>query len=192
MRLAFVLVVLVLSASACSDPGSDSTDATGGVGGAAGTAGVGGAATAGGSTGTGGTTVTCNDLVLDAPVYSSGSTLDAPPEALGGQVLDGTYFVTAMLAYQTDTIPVVALGRQKVVIEGSSWQEVGGDPEPDSVNPDVRATRTVSAAGTSLTITPTCPEAGQPETLDFTASAESLTLCTLDHGIYFCTVLARQ
>jgi hypothetical protein len=102
----------------------------------------------------------CNDLLLDAPAVGFTYDLAAPPAPAGGTIADGTYFLTAQVLYQTASGPTLPLGRTKAVIAGANWQEVSGDPEPGSVNPDKRWTHELVATGTSLTLTPTCPSAG--------------------------------
>ena len=103
----------------------------------------------------------CNDLVLDAPAVGLTYDAAAPPAAAGGTITDGTYFVTAQLVYRTASGITIPLGRTKAIIVGTTWQEVSGDPEPGSVNPDRRRTYALATNGTSLTLDRTCPSAAQ-------------------------------
>ena len=122
--------------SGCGDrndgPVGGNGGSSGSGGSSAGSAGTGGAATAsGGSAGSGGMAPVCNELSLDAAAV--GFTYDAgsPPDATGGEIADGTYFLTAQVVYDTASGLTIPLGRTKVVIAGSIWQEVTGDPMPD-------------------------------------------------------------
>jgi len=134
----------------------------------------------------------CSELVLDAPAV--GLTYDAapPPASAGGTIADGTYFLTAQVVYRTASGSTILLGRNKVVSAGASWQEVTGEPEPSSVNPDKRLTYALNATGTSLTLARTCPSAAQPETLQYTAEATRLTLFVQDSGKTIGTVFTKQ
>jgi hypothetical protein len=134
----------------------------------------------------------CNALQLDAPAVGLTYDTAAPPAPMGGAIADGTYFLTTQLVYETASGPTFPLGRSKVTIAGPLWHEVYGDPEPNSVNPDKRTTSTMIATGTSLTLTRTCPSAGQPEITTYTADATRLTLFIEDRNKTIGTVFVKQ
>ena len=188
--LAFVLTV-----PACGDPSPASPSSgtggsgQGGIGGAGGFGGT-GTASSGGSSGTGGTTAVCNTLVADAPDFLLSNDPGSAPVAKGGTIVDGTYVATSETLYQTSTILAMDMGNAKVVISGSSWQEVDGWP-PDDVNPDKHITATFSTSGTTLTLNRTCPSASQ-EIVGFTADAQGFWLHGKDGGVPFVVIFARQ
>jgi hypothetical protein len=134
----------------------------------------------------------CNDLVLDAPAVGFTYDLAAPPAPMGGTIADGTYFLTAQVLYETASGPTFPLGRTKAVIAGTIWQEMSGDPEPGSVNPDKRTTHALAATGTSLTLTRTCPSAGQLQSAPYTAEATRITLFVEDRAKTIGTVFTKQ
>jgi hypothetical protein len=133
----------------------------------------------------------CNDLVLDAPAVGLTYDVAAPPTPIGGTMADGTYFLTAQIAYETASGPTIPLGRTKAVIAGTTWQEIDGDPAPGSVNPDRRFTYTLDTAGTSFTLTRTCPSPFQVS-LTYTAEATRFTAFVQDRGKTIGTVFTKQ
>jgi hypothetical protein len=187
-------------AVACSDPTEKNDDdnpagsggsSTAGTKATAGGAGAGGAS--GGSAGTIGTAVpVCNELELEAPAV--GFTYDeaAAPAATGGEIVDGTYFLTAQVMFETASGPTLALGRTSVTVEGDTWQEVSGDPEEESVNPDRHTTATLSLSGSTFTLSRTCPSEGDPQIAEYTVDDDGFTVYVEDAGKVFGTVFTKQ
>lgn len=195
MRAAAVWMLMVGLAS-CSDPkksdGPSST--TGGSAGEASTmAGAGPAAddNAGGAAGSP-MAVACNELPLDAPAYGLEYDDGVVPDATGGEITDGTYFITSQILYTDTPGPSIDLGRTVVQISGDTWQEVSGEPEPDSVNVDQHTTSTLAIDGTSLTLTRTCPTAGPGESLDYSVTTDGFVVYVMDRGDTFATVFTKQ
>ena len=196
----------VLLALACSDPSDGEPQNAGGVGGssagatASGGAGgsVAGQATGGGGANGGGgssgapTGPVCNELALDAPPVDFSYDEAEAPEPTGGEIADGTYFLSAEIVYEAPPLPVVSFGRTQITIAGNVWQEVNGDAEDDSNNPVRHSTSSLSASGTTLTLTRTCPSAGDPESAGYTATDTSLTLYIDDRGKSFGSVFTKQ
>jgi hypothetical protein len=133
----------------------------------------------------------CNQLAEDAPTYSLTWDSGVAPIPEGGSIADGTYVLTRQTGYMATTLSAIEMGRLKVEITGSTWQQSEGIL-PYDVNPDQHSTYTSSTQGTKLTLTRTCPSAGQPETLGYTASADTLIMLVVDHGTTFESVLTRQ
>jgi hypothetical protein len=144
----------------------------------------------GGPLGYGGTAPVCNQLAEDAPTYGLTADPGAAPTPLGGIVVDGTYVLNRQTIYGM-TLPATEMGRVKVEITGSTWQQAEAIL-PYDVNPDRHTTSTFSVQGTSLTMTRTCPSAGQPEISAYTADASSLTLFVVDHGMTAESVFTRR
>jgi hypothetical protein len=194
MKPIFATAALALC-FACSSPSR-----TGGSGGAAGSAGtsgsggsgLGGSSSLGGASGAGGTQPSCNDLVLAAPAVGFSYDAGAAPQALGGTIADGTYFLTAQIVYETASGPTDALGRTQVEIAGTTWQEVDGEPTPSTVNPDRHFTNTLSITGTTLDLAQTCPSGGDTTSAEFTADATSVTVYIVDTGVTVGTVFTKQ
>ena len=205
LQYLFVLIAIPI-ASACSDDPPDSPDDAGGggsgmsggttgSGGSAGSGITGGAAGTGftgGTAGSGGMAPTCNELELDAPAVGFTFTTDPVPTPLGGEIADGTYFLTAYLAHTTVLLPTDPFIRGKIVITGTTWELVEGSPDFDDANPPRHFTSTATANATQITTTSTCPSSGQPESAGFTATPDDLTLYIVDAGIAIETVLTKQ
>jgi hypothetical protein len=202
-------VLSLLLASGCSDPdekkdgeaagsggvSSAGTKATGGAGGRAGAGTMGGsAAGVGGSSGMAGsaTMTMCNELELDAPPAGFSYDADAAPEAMGGELLDGTYFLTTQIMFGTPSGPTLPFGRTKITIEGDVWQEVTGDAEDGSVNQDQHIIRTLEVSGTTLTLTRICPNATAPRETEYTVDDAGFTVYIMDGGKTIGTVFSKQ
>jgi hypothetical protein len=190
-------VVSVWTLHACSTP-SNEPNGTGGssqggsVGaGGSGVGGSGGTWGSGGASGSGGTVPACNQLAEDAPTCSLTWASGVAPTPKGGSIADGSYVVTRQTGYTETTLPEIEMGRVRVEIAGSTWQEAEGIP-PYDVNPDQHRTYTLAVQGTALTLTRTCPSAGEPNTSGYTADAASLTIFFVDQGTTFETVFTRQ
>ena len=190
LSIAFISVL-----PACGTPSNQ--PAGGGGSGQGGATGTGGSGVAGGTGGAGGapastsTAPPCNQVAEDAPTYSITWAAGTAPTPKGGTIMDGTYVLTRQTGYTATTLPATEVGRDKVEINGSAWQEDSGIL-PYGVNPDKHSTSTLSTQGMNLTLTRTCPSAGAPTTTAFTADASSLTLFVVDQGMTFETVFTRQ
>ena len=205
LRYLFALTAIPFAA-ACSDDPPDSPDDAGGggsgmvsgSGGSSGSAGSGiiggtaGTSPTGGSAGSGGMEPTCNELELDAPAVGFTFTTDPVPVPLGGEIADGTYFLTAFLAHTSVLLPTDPFIRGKIVITGTTWELVEGSPDFDDANPPRHFTSTATTNATQITTTSTCPSSGQPESAGFTATPDDLTLYIVDAGIAIETVLTKQ
>lgn len=196
----------LLLAVACSDPSDKDTQNTAGTAGSsAGATAMGGSGGSvagqpsggGGVSGSGGSSGSsagpaCNALALDAPAIDFTYDAGKAPEPTGGAVADGTYFLSAEIAYEAPPLGTVSFGRTQIEIAGDVWQEVRGDAEDDSVNPIRHTTNTFSVSGTTLTLERTCPSANDPESAGYTATETSLTLYVNDRGKVFGTVFTKQ
>lgn len=141
--------------------------------------------------GAAGATDACNDLDADAPDYSFTSDPGPPPEANGGELASGTYFLTEEILYDADFTIGDDLGSVKVVIDGHRWQEVDGWPPGSTIGADVRVSGTFSTSGAFLTLELTCPEA-YSRSVEYTADATSFTFYGVDHGLPYGIVFTRQ
>jgi hypothetical protein len=170
------LGVVLLLALGCSDPAKHGAAASTEVGGS-GTDdddSAGASATNAGNSGS--PAQSCNDLELDAPAWGLTYDPDPSPEPLGGEIADGIYFVTSEVRYNTASGPTELLGRTKIVIEGTTWQEVEGEPEPSDTKPDQHRTRQMSVSDTELILRSLCPSAGEVNVVDYTADAQQFTI----------------
>jgi hypothetical protein len=170
-----------------SDTGTGGTSAGFGGGGASNTSGVGGASSVPADP----PPPPCNDLLLDAPPYVLTSAPGAAPAPTGGSIVDGTYFVTGATMYG-QSFPDLPFGRHKVQISGASWQDAEGESEPDGVNPDRYSTFSLTSAGTSLTLSRSCPAGSETMNLTYSAEEGRLTVFVLDRGVTFANVFTRQ
>jgi hypothetical protein len=198
----FAALALTFIASGCGDP--DKAPQAPGEAGAAGTSGSGSVAGSGGSAGTDGTQAgtsgsggsagsepACNDLELDAPAWGLTYDPDPQPEPEGGEIAAGTYFLIEEIVYDTASGIEIPLARSKVVISGSTWQEVEGAPEAGDSSRDRRRTSTATVDGTHLTLTRTCGGTGTEEA-EFTATDDSLQLFLTDAGRSIGAMFERQ
>jgi hypothetical protein len=200
-RLASVLGLFLL---ACSDPNPPADNpGSGGAGGSA-TGGVAGTGVAGGGAGAGGSTaggagtagaagaaVACNDLTADAVDVTLTSNPNEAPPPQGGTITDGVYRLTGQTWYGQSGPFSAALPGVRVEIDGTSWQEVEGSAD-NTIRPPQRRTRQLSASGTTLTLTLTCPTAEPPENWQYTFDGDVLTLYVLDAGQIFGTTFELQ
>jgi hypothetical protein len=198
MNRAVLALVFVCSLQACSSPSKEPVGAggssVGGVAsGGASAAGTGGDADIGGASdaGTGGKAPACNEVAEDAATYSLDWDTGEAPTAKGGPITDGSYVLTRQTGYSKTALPAVEIGRTRIEISGSTWQEADGI-QPYDVNPARHSTSTISVQDTSLTLTRTCPSAAEPETAEYSADDKTLTLFVLDRGTTFETVFVRE
>jgi hypothetical protein len=200
----FAALTLTFIASGCGDPDEDprppgeagasaaGTSGSGSVGGSGGSAGTDGTqAGTSGSSGTAGSAPACNDLELDAPAWGLTYEPDPQPEPEGGDIADGTYFLIEEIVYDTASGVEIPLARSKVVISGSTWQEVEGGPDAGDSSRDRRRTSTATVDGTHLTLTRTCGATGTEEA-EFTADDDSLQLFLTDAGRDIGAMFERQ
>jgi hypothetical protein len=203
------VLFLALIAMGCSDPeprspgsggnggttgGTSGRSGSGGsvfTGGTGGLAGMGATAGSGGTGGTAGAAVECNDLVLEAPAWGASYTPDPAPEPMGGDIEDGTYYVTRGVFYEVASGPEVLLGRTQMEISGNTWQSIDGHPDDPSV-PARTSTETATTAGTSITLTRTCPTDGTPDSAPYTATSDGIALFFRQGGMTAVTVLEKQ
>lgn len=198
-RLALCCTIVLLSV-ACSDP--DGKNGNGTAGAAGNTAGAAGAGVGGSSAGTSGTAgvaggptgPVCNELELDAPPVGLSYDAQPAPEATGGQLLDGTYFLTKQIVYSTPSGITIPIGRTEITVMGDVWQEVLGDPEKGSVNPDRHYTRALAVSGTTLTLSRTCPSEAEPNSAEYsvTQANDGFVIYVEDRGKRIGTVFTRQ
>jgi hypothetical protein len=112
-----------------------------------------------------------------------------PPE--GGTIEDGTYYLTGQTWFgQSGQFSAVVPG-VRVEITGSSWQEAEGRAD-DTIRPPLRRTNRLAVTGTTVTLTPTCPSAAAPMSMEYTFESNVLTLYVLDAGQTFGTRFERQ
>jgi hypothetical protein len=205
MKSYFALLALISTAFACGDPpkapqdpgsggagmGASGGTAGAGTAGSGGSAGNAGAAGSSGSAGTAGATQSCNQIEIEAPEVTFTYDAGPAPAPEGGTIVDGTYFWTAEIMYGAASGPDVTVGGTQVELQGSSWQEGSGWPEDDTVNADRHFSYELSTAGTTLTLTRTCPSS-LTESSGYTAEGDTLTLYVVDSGVTFGAVLTRQ
>jgi hypothetical protein len=157
-----------------------------------GTAGAGGSAAGGaGMGGTAGAAVACNELPAVTADVMLSSAPEQAPAAQGGTIADGTYVLMGQTWHGQSEPFSVTLPGVRVQIAGTSWQEVEG-AAGNAINPPRRRTNQLAASGTTLTLTRTCPSAGAPETMEYTAEGDVLTLYILDGGSIFGTRFERE
>lgn len=176
-------VLLCLSSAACSDEASPANTGTG----------AGGATGGDGGDETGGTSSVCNELELDAPAVGFTLNADPQPTAEGGTIADGKYFLTAEILYETSSgFPTDPIGRRRIDIEGSTWNEVSGPAEPSDENPDSHSTFEMSTTEKTLTLTAECPAGGPERSLEYTATDDEITVFVKDGGKTVGTVFTKQ
>jgi hypothetical protein len=201
VRRAWVLGVFLL---ACgdpkppADPGDSGGSASAATSGAAGTGVTGGAAGAGGSTaggaGTGGAAgaaIQCNEIPADATDVMMTTDPNPAPPPEGGTILDGAYYLTGQTWFGQSGPFSAALPGVRVEIAGTSWQEVEGSAD-NVIRPPRRRTNQLTATGTTVTLTRTCPSAAASESMEYTAEDNVLTLYVLDAGQIFGTTFERH
>jgi hypothetical protein len=130
--------------------------------------------------------------VLDAPAWQLTYDPNPAPTPLGGELVDGSYFVLKEIVYGATSGPALPLARTKVLIAGKSWQDVEGEPEPDGVNPDRHHTSALSVTGTQLSLTRSCPKAAEAQIADFTIEPAGFTLYIEDVGQRIGVVFRQQ
>jgi hypothetical protein len=200
-----IAVATIPFAAACSDDpprepdegggGSGMVSGSGGSAGSAGsgtTGGTAGTGVTGGTAGSGGMEPTCNELVLDAPAVGFTFTTDPVPTPLGGEIADGTYFLTAYLAHTSVLLPTDPFLRAKFVVTGTTWEHVEGSPDFDATNPPRHFTSTATTNATQISVTRSCPSVGETESAGYTATPEGFTLYIVDAGISVETVFTKQ
>jgi hypothetical protein len=132
----------------------------------------------------------CNDLEPDVPEFSVRATRESAPLAEGGQLVDGTYYVAEQVLYGFDWAPTDPVGRMKVTISGSEWQEASdeyGFAEPRILT----SSASISTSGTGFLLQYGCPAGTDPFSASFTAGAEGFVLYFSDNGLKAATVFAR-
>jgi hypothetical protein len=189
------VVAIALTCVACSDPDPGSPAQDAGAGGT-GSGGTGGVSSTGGSlpVATGGAPPreSCNDLELNAPPAAITFTQDAPPIAEGGTITDGTYFLTKQTFYEVPALSVDSLGRTRVEIAQSVWEQVEGDVESGGTNPDRDFSYTFSTVGAAITLVQECPSSAPQHRFEYTATAGEFTLFVTDRGKTVGTVFTKQ
>src|SRR5438477_76930 len=105
-RVGFGSLFLALSAAALFGVAlmpscGDDTGGTGGAGGGGGTGGAGGVGGTNCGGGGAGGAVSCNSLQNGGPVVQPVAVIGTAPTPLGGTVLSGTYYLTAVTFYNT-------------------------------------------------------------------------------------------
>jgi len=189
------VVVVALACVACSDPDPNSPVQDAGAGGR-GSEGTGGGSSTGGSlpVATGGAPPreSCNGLELNAPPAAVTFTQDAPPIAEGGTITDGTYFLTKQTFYEVPSLSVGSLGRTRVEIAQSTWEQVEGDVESGGTNPDRDFSYTFSTAGVGITLVQECPSSAPQHRFEYTATAAEFTLFVTERGKTVGTVFTKQ
>jgi hypothetical protein len=168
---------------------------TGGSSAAGGSSGSGGSSASGGSSGTAGQVPACNELVLDAPDHHLSLDAGQPPAAKGGQLVDGTYFLTRSIWYEQAGSLETSLGRAKMVLTGNTWQgveDLDSLEDDDSLEPTKYSTFDVATRGATFMVTQTCPKAAATQTMEYTAEGNTLTLYIDENGALFGQVFERQ
>ncbi|MGZ3475801.1 MAG: hypothetical protein ACXWUG_17315 [Polyangiales bacterium] len=109
----------------------------------------------------------CNALANSAPPITSTSSMATFPSGTGGTIADGTYFMTAETVYGSSA---GTMHQETLAIAAGSMQIV----KIGVTTPIDRTTWSYTTAGTTLTMTRTCPSA-KTQMLGFTADATTLT-----------------
>jgi hypothetical protein len=105
--------------------------------------------------------------------------------------VDGTYYLMGQTWFGQSGAFSAALPGVRVEITGTSWQEVEGSVD-NVIRPPIRRTNLLTVTGTTLTLTRTCPSAAAPESMEYTAEGNVLTLYVLDAGQIFGTTFERR
>jgi hypothetical protein len=122
----------------------------------------------------------CNVLVNAAPPITVGHIDGAPPTPAGGAILDGTYFLTSRTAYRGAASGCAGPGHPEVLIaQGVMVISAGATGvqgvEADNTHGDAHYTASLHAAGTTATLTRSCP-AAQTATGPYSADVVYLAL----------------
>jgi hypothetical protein len=134
----------------------------------------------------------CNAVELDAPAIGLTFTADEPAAPRGGEIADGTYFMTALVAYRTLEMLTEPDIRTKVVVSGSSWEQVDGAATEGPLPTTRRSTQLLSVNGTEFTLTLSCPISGELASGSFTAEPDGFTLYLVDGGLVIGRVFTKQ
>jgi hypothetical protein len=110
--------------------------------------------------------------------------------AMGGTILDGTYFVTSETQYESPPSPTIDRRGARIDIAGNVWQEADG-PEPE-LTPTRRYTYAVSVDSPLLTQTQTCPTAAGTQVFSYTVEETGLTIYIPVGDVVLGVTLARQ
>jgi hypothetical protein len=183
----------VLGACGPESKAHDGGDSTGGVAGSTASGGSGAAGGAGsGGTAAGGDDGACNQVETNAKTYPFVSDSGPAPEARGGTILDGTYFATSETQYESPPSPTFYRRGARIEIAGSSWQEAD-PPEPeDTLGTIRRYTYAVSVESPRLTMTETCPSAGEPQVFSYTVEQTGLIVYLPTGDVTLGITLTRQ
>jgi len=132
----------------------------------------------------------CNDLVNNAPAVTLVAIADSPPAALGGTLVDGTYWLTGFNVFTgpggtTDLSTFTA--NATFVLSGTTMQQVLSS----NGGAEKRYTSTVSTSGTTLYATDTCPEP-VTEQDPYTATPTKLTIYLDDPNGTFEQIYTKQ
>ncbi|HWP05077.1 MAG TPA: hypothetical protein VNN72_05015 [Polyangiaceae bacterium] len=175
--------------------GHGGSSGAGGSSAMGGSSGSGGSSAMGGSSGTAAEVPACNDLVLDAPDHFLSLDSGPPPTAKGGDLVEGTYFLTRSVWYEQAGSLETSLGRAKMVLTGTTWQgveDLDSLEDDDSLEPTRYSTFDVATRGATFMVTQTCPKAAATQTMEYTAEGNTLTLYIDDSGALFGQVFERQ
>lgn len=132
---------------------------------------------------------TCNELTNGATDVSPTSDPGALPDAKGGTIADGTYFLTEVRTYGGGMLD--GTFRRTVVISGGATllQLVAND----SAEPEFHSTSTIVTKGTAVTLTDTCTTEKTPTPIPYGAyTASDTTIQLFSSALNFAVTFTKQ
>jgi len=132
----------------------------------------------------------CNDLVDNSPAVTLVAIADSAPAALGGTLVDGTYWLTGFYVFTgpgglTDLSTFT--GSITFVLSETTMQQVLSS----NGGVEKRSTSTVSTSGNTLYATDTCPEPDSGQ-VPYTATPTELRLYFDDPNGTFEEIFTKQ
>jgi hypothetical protein len=114
----------------------------------------------------------CNAVVNSAPVTTTTTGVGAAPTPAGGTLVPGTYYLTALARYVTDGgTPPSESGNETMVFSLSSGTTyIANFASKQTGGTDDHTTRTLVAAGTTLTGGQSCPSLSPTDVLGYTSA----------------------
>jgi hypothetical protein len=138
--------------------------------------GEGGAPPEGGSDGA----VSCTDLANSASFVVLERVSGAPPAALGGAIVDGTYTLLSLRAYDGAPAGTITIKRT-IRIAGSKLESISELTDPPEIDSTSGA---FVATGATFSRSLTCPPPTYSDSAGYTTDGNALTLIFSDHTVY--------
>ncbi len=126
-------------------------------------------------------TTPCNTVVNDAPQINAQASGAAAPAAVGGTVLDGTYFLTSVVAYTGSPIQAGFTFKSTMVVTGAaaeiSSENTGDDPDTE--------TFVLTPVGTDPNVARSCHTKDEPlaDYSGYTVNGNNLTFYVSTYNV---------